>query len=241
MVPEMFAKVGIDWKEYPYRVNGISRYTSPMISTIFSIDTRYMAIIFTTYQTKGCMESYPEYSQVVFQNGECNGQNPMRNYVPNNDEHIISKTDIDDVHKKNKDICNKISGHNYTRGETEIIDDNNVTFMDGCDVRISESIWMENVIYAVFNRKGLNWTEIPYKIDFILGNPAGDEFGAAFMIIKTKNMNINVTLDRTRSCILRNTLPSDSTITILPRPPNELTGKCTIRPLAKGTLRIKQR
>ena len=153
----------------------------------------------------------------------------MRNYVPKNDKHIISKTDIDDVHKKNKDICNKISGHNYAKGETEIIDDNNVTFMDGCDVRISESIWMENVIYAVFNRKGLNWTEIPYKIDFILGNPAGDEFGATFMIIKTKNMNVNVTLEKTRSCILRK-VSSDSEINILPRPPTSTYyGKCNVR------------
>lgn len=228
LVPELFAKAGLDWKEYPYRVGYITRYTGPTVSTQFDIYTKYMRIEILAEQTKSCMESYPEYSQIVFQNGECNGQNPTRNYVPENDKHIISKTEIDDVHKKNKDICNKISGHNYTRGETEIVDDNNVTFMDGCDVRISESIWMENVIYAVFNRKGLNWTEIPYKIDFILGNPAGGEFGATFMIIKTRNMNINVTLDRTLSCILWKK-SSDLEITILPRPPNELTGKCEVR------------
>ena len=142
IVPEMFVKVGIDWKEFPYRVAHIVRYTDRSL-TQFRIFTKYMSVDVMAGQTKSCMESYPEYSQVIFQNGECNGQNPTRNYVPNNDKNIISKTDIDDVHKKNKDICNKISGHNYTRGEIEIIDDNNVTFMDECDVRISENIWIE--------------------------------------------------------------------------------------------------
>lgn len=225
---ELFAKVGVDWKEYPYRVGSITRYTGPMVSTQFVIYTKYMKIEVLAGQTKSCMESYPEYSQVVFQNGECNGQNSTRNYVPDNDKNIISKTDIDDVHKKNKDICNKISGHNYTRGETEIIDDDNVTFMDGCDVKISKKIWTENVIPELFNRKGLNWTEIPYKIDFILGNPAGGEFGATFMIIKTKNMNVNVTLEKTRSCILRKT-SVDSIIDILPSPQTSYYGTCYIR------------
>jgi len=238
VIPEMFAKAGLDWKDIPYRVSLISRDIMNNVTSVLVSKTKYMEFGVMT-ERKSCMESYPEYSQVVFQNGECNGQNSTRNYAPNNDKHIISKTDIDDVHKKNKDICNKISGHNYTRGETEIIDDNNVTFMDECDVRISKDIWTENVIAELFNRKGLDWTEIPYKIDFILGNPASSELGPMFIIIKTKNMNINVTLEKTISCILLNR--SDSKMTIEPLPQVEGYGNCKVESLTISTLQTMQR
>lgn len=202
LIYESLAYVGLDWKEHPYRVVDIIEkdvYVDYQIS-IKVVMKNMVLVVGGVGDIKSCLESYPEYSQVIFQNGECNGQNSMRDYVPNNDKNIISKTDIDDVHKKNKEICNKISGHNYTKGETEIIGDNDVTFTDECKVDIYKEIWTENVIAELFNRKGL--TEIPYKINFIWADKPSGSYKSTVVGIKIPNMDIFVTLHKTKSCLL---------------------------------------
>ena len=222
------AYAGLDWKEHPYRVTYIDkRYMDNMgrYATGMIVIMKNMYIMSGAGELKSCMESYPEYSQVVFQNGECNGQNPMRNYVPGNDKNIISKTDIDDVHKKNKDICNKISGHNYTRGETEIIDNDNVTFTDECKVDIYKEMWTENIIAELFNRKGLDWTELPYKIDFILADKPSGKYKSTIINVKTKNMDIFVTLHKTKSCLLSCPICTDFQIELNPQVQDW--GKCS--------------
>ncbi|MBQ4438003.1 hypothetical protein II898_03925 [bacterium] len=222
-ISEFLANAGLDWKEYPYRITHIQRLPINGYNlTDFVIIMKNLVIKLGANETKSCLESYPEYSQVIFQNGECNGQNPTRNYVPENDKHIISKTDIDDVHKKNKDICNKISGHDYTRGETEIIDDNNVTFMDGCDVDVYKEIWTENVIAELFNRKGL--TEIPYKINFIWADKPSGKYKSTVVGIKIPNMDIFVTLHKTKSCLL--SCPACNVFGIEPNPQVNGYGEC---------------
>ena len=223
IIPEILAKAGLDWKEHPYKVHSIFREIDKEKNkdTIFTFAIKYLGISISTF-TKSCMESYPEYSQVIFQNGECNGQNPTRNYVPKNDKNIISKTDIDDVHKKNKDICNKISGHNYTRGETEIIDNDNVTFTDECKVDIYKEMWTENIIAELFYRKGL--TEIPYKINFIWADKPSPSYKSTVCGIKIPNMDIFVTLHKTKSCLL--SCPGCNQFFIEPNPQVQGYGEC---------------